>query len=94
MKTAGINEDAFNIEIPRAQPIQRKLEDVDQEQELLTNKKAFSSGGIFLHTNHLVFNLSTIIEVQLQTLDGIEAKKKEVEEGKEAKKATKKSYEG
>ena len=84
LKAAGLNEDAFNNALPRAQAVARKLTDTAQVQDLLASKKDFSSGGIFFHANTLIFNSNTVIQAQVKSLEEIEEKKNEVEDGKEA----------
>ena len=62
LKAAGLNEDAFDIELQVVQQIRRKPTEEDQVKDLVANKKAFSSGEVFLHTGNLVFNSSTVIK--------------------------------
>ena len=74
-KACGLNEDAFNLEIPIAKAIERKETSEDQVQELLKNKAAFKAGGLFLHTKNMLFNSKTIIEAERRTLKAVQDKK-------------------
>ena len=74
-KACGLNEDAFNLEIPIAKAIERKETSEDQVQELLKNKASFKAGGLFLHTKNMLFNSKTIIEAERRTLKAVQDKK-------------------
>ena len=53
-------------------------------KELMKSKMFFKSGGLFLHTKNMIFNLDVILEAQTKNLDLIDEKKKTTEDSKVA----------